>query len=99
MSEHGHVLKACKFFKVMNEEQVEITIIEAFGETIPRPVEIEILMSVHNTLVKPTITPSQEGVILHRLFKNKPVCVRQNKVLLSDLSEVRFEVTLLDFLC
>ena len=72
MSEHGHVLKACKFFKAMNE--VEITIIEAFGETIPRPVEIEILMSVHNTLVKPTVTPSQEGVI-YIAFSRTSLCV------------------------
>ena len=68
---------------------------EAFEETIPRLVDIEILMSVHNKLVKPTLAPGQEGitwVILHRLFKTKPMYVRPNKVLLPDLSEVRFDV-------
>ena len=76
----------------MNEVQVEKTTMEAFGETIPRLVEtvdIEILKLVHNKLVKPTLQLGQEGitrVILHCLFKNKPVTVGPNKVLLCDLS-------------
>ena len=75
----------------MNEVQVEKTTMEAFGETIPRLVEtvdIEILKLVHNKLVKPTLQLGQEGitgVILHCLFKNKPVSVGPNKVLLCDL--------------
>ena len=100
LTERGHVLNACQFYKAMNEVQVETTIMEAFGETIPRLVDIEILMSVHNKLVKPTLAPGQEGitgVILHRLFKNKPIYVRPNQVLLPDLAEVRFDVTRLDF--
>lgn len=44
-------------------------------------------MSVHNKLVKPMLAPGQEGVILHRLFKNKPVYIRPNKVLLPVLVE------------
>ena len=102
LTERGHVLNACQFYKAMNEVQVETTIMEAFRETIPRLVDTEILMSVHNKLIKPTLAPGQEGitgVILHRLFKNKPVYVRPNKVLLPDPSEVRFDVTRLDFLC
>lgn len=35
---------------------------EAFGETIPRLVDIEILMSVHHKLVKPTLAPGQKGI-------------------------------------
>ena len=64
-------------FKAMNEVQVEIPIMEALEETIPRLVEtvdIEILKSVHNKLVKPTLEPGQEGitgVILHRLSTGK----------------------------
>ena len=75
----------------MNEVQVEKTTMEAFGETIPRLVEtvdIEILKLVYNKLVKLTLQLSQEGitgVILHCLFKNKPVSVGPNKVLLCDL--------------
>ena len=76
----------------MNEVKVETTTMEAFGETIPRLVEIvdiEILKLVYNKLVKLTLQLSQEGitgVILHYLFKNKPVSVGPNKVLLCDLS-------------
>ena len=67
---------------------------EAFGEKIPRLVDIKILVSVHNKLVyKLTLAPGQEGitgVILHRLFRNKPVYTRPDKVLLPDLVEVSF---------
>ena len=101
LTEHGHVLSACQFSKAMNEVQVETTIMEAFGETIPALVDIEIVMSVHNKLVKPTLAPGQEGitgVILHRLFRNKPVYVRPNKVLLPGLVEVRLEVIRFEFL-
>ena len=48
LSEHGHILNACQFFKAMNGAQDESIVMEAFGETIPRLVDIEILMSVHN---------------------------------------------------
>ena len=48
LSEQGHILNACQFFKAMIEAQVETIVMEAFGETIPRLVDIEILMSVHN---------------------------------------------------
>lgn len=75
---------------------------EAFGETIPGLVDIEILMSVHSKLVKPMLVSGQEGItgiILYRLFKNKPVYVRPNKVLLPDLPAVRFEVSRLDVVC
>ena len=48
LSEHGHILNACQLFKAMNEAQVESIVMEAFGKTIPRLVDIEILMSVHN---------------------------------------------------
>ena len=99
LTEKGHVLNVCQFSKGTNEVQVESTIMEAFGGTIPPLVDIEILMSVHNKLVKPTLAPGQEGitgVILHRLIKNKPVYVRPNKVLLPGLTGVR--LTLLDFL-
>ena len=102
LTERRHVFNACQFHKHMNEVQVETTIMEAFGETIPRIVDIEILMPVHNKLVKPNLAPGQEGitgVILHRLFKNKSIYVRPNQLLLPDLSEVRFNVTQLDFLC
>ena len=95
LSEHGHVPNACQFFKVI--------VMEAFEETIPRLVDIEVLMSVQNKLVKPSLTPGQKGItgviLQNRLFKNKYVYIRPSKVLLPDLSKVRFAVTRLDFLC
>ena len=63
----------------MNAAQVETRIIEIFNGKIPDLVDIEILMSVHTTLVAPTLDPDQlgiDGVILHRLYNNKPVYIR-----------------------
>lgn len=85
LMEHGHMLSACRFTKAMTEIDVELTIIEAFGDKIPRLVDVEILTSVHSKLVKPTLAPGQEGingVILHRLFKTKPIYVRPSQQLL-----------------
>ena len=85
LTECGHVLNACQFDKAMNEVQVETTIMEAFGETIPRLVDIEILMSVHNKLVKPTLAPGQEGitdVILHQHIITKSIKKKTVKLLM-----------------
>ena len=84
------MLLACPFSKDMNEVQVEATILEAFPDKIPPLTDIEILTSVHTKLVKQT-APQQagiNGIILHRLFKNKPMYVGPSRVLLPDLLEV-----------
>ena len=75
-----------------NEVQVETTIMEAFADIIPPLADIEILTSVHSKLVKPTLALGQagiDGIILHRLFKSKPVYVRPSRVLLPDSLQVR----------
>ena len=41
LMEHGHVLSACRFTKGKTEIQVEATILEAFGDKIPRLVHVE----------------------------------------------------------
>ena len=69
----------------MTAAQVEIRIMEVFEKKIPHLVDIELLMSVHTALVKPNLAPDQkgiDGVILHRLFKNKPVYIRPSCELL-----------------
>ena len=84
--ENGHVINACRFTKDLSDALVETTIIEAFEGKIPPNVDIELLMSVHISLVQPTLAPGQcgiDGVILHRLFKQKPVYVRPSRVLLN----------------
>jgi hypothetical protein len=87
--EHGHVITACQFRKDMNPAQVLTEIAMAFGEKL-LDVDIEILMSVHSSLVVPTLAPGQDGidgVILHRLFKEKPVYVRPDRQLINPVSK------------
>lgn len=86
--DHGHVISACQFTKDMNAGQVETAIRMAFGDKTWN-VDLEILMSIHSTLVVPTLAPGQDGidgVILHRLFKEKPVYVRPDRQLINLVS-------------
>ena len=46
LTERGHVLNACQFYKAMNEVQVETTIMEAFGQTIPCLVDIDVIAKI-----------------------------------------------------
>ena len=88
LMEKGHVLSACQFNKGMTDTQVETTIMEAFVDKIPSCVDIEILTSAHSKLVKPALAPGQQGIsglILHRIFKNKPVYVRPSHQLLKQV--------------
>ena len=84
--ENGHLINACRFTKDLSAALVETTIIEAFDGKIPPDVDIELLMSVHISLVQATLAPGQlgiDGVILHRLFRQKPVYVRPSRALLN----------------
>ena len=65
LSDNGHVVTACQFTKGMSETQIETKIIEAFDGKIPDAVDIELLMSVHTALVKPTLAPGQrvDGIV------------------------------------
>lgn len=81
LSENGHVVTACQFTKGMSETQIETKIIEAFDGKIPDLVDIELLMSIHTSLVRPTLAPGQpgiDGVILYIdcLKKNPYTCVQ-----------------------
>ena len=94
LSEHGHIITECQFTKNMTAAQVEIRIMEVFEGKIPRLVDIELLISVHTALVKPNLAPDQQGidgVILHRLFKNKPVYIRPSCELLDSTQMERRE--------
>ena len=94
LMEHGHIISACQFDKAMNQTQVEATIREAFDEKIPPLVDLEVVMSVHNSLIKPSLAPGQagiDGVILHRLFKAKPVYVKPSRELLLDPYQVSID--------
>ena len=79
LSEHGHILTGFQFYKEWNAAQVKIAIKEAFEDKIPSHTDFEILASVHSSLVVPTLAPGQsglDGVMVHRIFKAKPVYVR-----------------------
>ena len=81
-----HIINGCQFTKNMSGAQVETRIVEVFDGKIPNLVDIELLMSVHNALVIPNLAPDQkgiDGVIVHRLFKNKPVYIRPSCELLN----------------
>ena len=81
----GHIITGCRFTRGQSEAQVETTIIEAYEGKIPAGVDIELLTSMHTTLVQPLLAPGQngiDGIILQRLYKNKPVYIRPGRRLI-----------------
>jgi hypothetical protein len=91
LMESGHIISGCKFRKGMTAAQVEITIVEAFDGKIPPGVDIEILMSMHSSLVAPSLAPGQQGIdgaIIQRLFQAKPIYVRPSRHILTLSNEM-----------
>ena len=88
LMENGHILSGCRFTKNLSAAAVETNIIQAFEGKIPPSVDIELLTSIHSNLVAPSLAPGQllDGVMLHRIFKQKPVYVRPSCNLLNTKS-------------
>ncbi|XP_068719442.1 uncharacterized protein [Montipora capricornis] len=78
LMENGFMISGFELQKQWSECVVEACLREAFEEKIPIGVDFEILMPVHSTLVKPTLAPGQSlnGVMVHRVFKEKPIYIR-----------------------
>lgn len=97
LMENGHVITGCKFTKGQSDTEVETTIMIAFEGKIPEVgVDIELLTSMHTTLVKPSLAPGQNGIdgtILQRLYKNKPVYIRPDHQLLPSQTRPMYQVT------
>lgn len=89
LMENGHVITGCSFTKNLSAGAVETNIIMAFDGKIPPDVDIQLLTSVHSSLVAPTLAPGQllDGIMLHRIFKQKPVYIRPSRQLLNTGSE------------
>lgn len=84
------MISGCRFTKAMNAAQVHLAIVEAFDGKIPDGVDIELLMSVHTSLVVPSLVPGQHGIdgaILQRLYQNKPIYVRPSRQLIQQSNE------------
>ena len=86
LQQNGHIISAFEFHKEWSDIDVEIELRQAFQGTLPDDVDIEIVHSVHTTLLKPTLAPGQylTGSVINRVFSNnKPVYVRPSKQILS----------------
>ena len=102
LNERSHVTSGVKFTKSQSMIEVERTIIEAFDGKIPRGVDIELLISVHSTLVVPSLAPQQPGIdatILQRLYRNKPVYIRPRQQILDLASLGVVHQVFLSFIC
>ena len=78
LMENGHIIYGFEFLKEWKAYDVELHIREAFGDKLPHSVDIEILVSVHNTLHMPSLPPNQalSGFMVHKVFKDKPIYIR-----------------------
>ncbi|XP_046847695.1 uncharacterized protein LOC124441291 [Xenia sp. Carnegie-2017] len=79
-------------FQLMKEwkgYEVEMHVRNAFGDKLKdHNIDIEIVMSVHNTLHPPCLAPNQtlNGFMVHKVFKDKPIYVRPSVQILEPLS-------------
>jgi hypothetical protein len=84
LTENGHIISGARFTKDLSAAAVETRIIEAFDGKIPPDVDIEIMTSVHSSLTTPNLAPGQllDGVMIHRIFRQKPLYIRPSQRLL-----------------
>lgn len=84
LMENGHIISGVRFSKDLSAAAIETCIIEAFDGKIPSDVDIEIMASVHSSLVAPALVPGQllDGVMIHRIFRQKPLYIRPSRRLL-----------------
>eukprot|EP00794_Sanderia_malayensis_P017175 gene17175-18904_t len=84
LSEHGHVMSGIELQKQWTSEQVVDCLRNAFDDKLTGLTTIEILMSVHTKLLPPTIAPGQSlnGMMVFRIFKEKPIYVRPSDIIL-----------------
>ena len=84
LMENGHIISGVRFSKDLSAAAIETCIIQAFDGKIPSDVDIEIMTSVHSSLVAPTLVPGQllDGVMIHRIFRQKPLYIRRSRRLL-----------------
>ena len=79
LQENGHIISAFQFHKEWSDIDVELEIRQAFQETLPDDIDIEIVHSVHTTLLTLILAPGQylTGSVINRVFSNnKPVYIR-----------------------
>ena len=86
LSEHGHVMSLIELQKQWTCEEVEECLRNAFADKISDLTVLEIFMSVHMELLPPKIAPGQSlnGMMVFRIFKEKPIYVHPSEVLLSN---------------
>lgn len=90
LMEKGHVISGCRFNKAMNAAQIQLAIVEAFDGKIPDGVDIELLVSMHTSLVVPSLAPGQHGIdgaMVQRLYQNKPIYIRPSRQLIGQANE------------
>ena len=51
------MVSVCRFTKGMNAAQVEIAIVEACDGKIPAGVDLQLMVSMHTSLVIPSLAP------------------------------------------
>lgn len=81
LTENSHILCSVRFTQDLSDAAVETSIIEASGGKIPPNVDTELMISVHSSLVTPTLAPSQflDGIIPPQDFSIKTVFIRPSR--------------------
>lgn len=88
--ESGHIICGFELMKEWKNYDVEMHTRNAFGDKLADDVDIEILMSVHNTLHPPSLPPKQtlSGFMVYKVFKDKPIYIRPSVQILACLEKM-----------
>ncbi|XP_037643179.1 uncharacterized protein LOC119498395 [Sebastes umbrosus] len=86
--ENGHIKSALEFGCDWDSDKVMQAIMAAF-QTIVEGCRLQILMPCHNKLLEPSLTSNQtlSGALVKKLFHQKSIYVRPDKVILSEEKE------------
>ncbi len=84
LTENGHIISGVCFTKDLSAAAVETHIIETYDGKISPDWDIEIMTSVQSSLTTPNLPPGQllDSVMIHRIFRRKPLYIRPSQRLL-----------------
>ncbi|KAK6494595.1 G2/M phase-specific E3 ubiquitin-protein ligase-like [Huso huso] len=82
--DNGHVKNAVEFQKDWDAKTIVEHLQMVFQDKIDSTTQFEILMGLHNKVVKPNLVAGQtlSGFLIHKVFASKAMYLRPNKMLL-----------------
>ncbi|XP_034783435.2 uncharacterized protein LOC117418160 isoform X1 [Acipenser ruthenus] len=84
LAEQGHLVLGVRFMKEWEPYEVQNHLHTVFERNLTENIQFEIMVTLHNKLIKPSLEQDQKmnGLLLNKIFKDKTVCLRPSLQLL-----------------